>query len=84
MSHHGFPERAQRAESRFGLVWTAENVIWGYGYEEGRLADTIVNSWIESGGHRKNLLRDNTYLGIGIVRGAGGSVWATQLSGRRQ
>lgn len=84
MSHQGFAERAQPAESRFGIAWTAENVMWGYGYEEGHLADTIVNSWIESGGHRKNLLRDNTCLGIGIVRGAGGSVWATQLSGRRR
>jgi hypothetical protein len=24
MSHHGFSERAQRAESRFGLVWTTQ------------------------------------------------------------
>jgi uncharacterized protein YkwD len=83
MSHAGFPKRAERA-GRSGLVWTAENVMWGYGYAEATLAETIVKSWINSGGHCKNLLRENTEIGVGLARGAHGSIWATQLSARRK
>ncbi len=82
MSHEGFSMRSDRAERRYGLIWTAENVMWGTGYAEESLAQTIVEGWIESGGHRKNLLRENTRIGVGIARGADGSVWATQLSAR--
>lgn len=82
MSHAGFSKRVERARGRYGMNRTAENVMWGSGYAESTLAQTIVKGWIESGGHRKNLLRANTRIGIGIARGSDGSVWATQLSAR--
>ena len=82
MSHAGFDRRARQARDLHGLAWTAENVLHAYGYSESTLASLMVTSWIKSRGHRKNLLRANTHIGVGIFRGDGGTVWATQLSAR--
>jgi len=82
MSHAGFDDRARRAEEEHGLVWAAENVLRSYGHADSELAHRMVQAWIESSGHRRNLLRDNTHIGVGFFRGEGGAVWATQLSAR--
>ena len=82
MSHAGFDDRARRAEEEHGLVWAAENVLRSYGHADSGLAHRMVQAWIESSGHRRNLLRDNTHIGVGLFRGEGGAVWATQLSAR--
>lgn len=84
LSHDGFERRAQAGSERLGLDWMAENVVWGTGGSQGELADRIVQSWIDSRGHRKNLLRDNEYTGVAVARGADGSYWAAQLSARPQ
>ncbi len=82
LSHDGFRGRSTAGEGRYGLVWMTENVMWGVGYEEAGLPERIVQDWIDSPGHRKNLLRANEYIGIGVARDPDGSVWATQLSAR--
>jgi uncharacterized protein YkwD len=83
LSHDGFARRAREAQSRYGLTRMAENVMWGIGYGEEGLAERIVQEWVESKGHRENLLMANESIGVGIARGRDGSVWAAQLSARR-
>ena len=54
--------------------WTraAENVAYGYEPSE------VVAAWMDSPGHRANILGDHTHLGIGYVRDAQGRAWFTQ------
>lgn len=82
MSHDGFRGRAHVAEVSHGLSRLNENVMWGLGYEQADLAGIIVQGWIDSPGHRKNLLSDNEFIGVGISRDRGGTVWAAQVSAR--
>lgn len=82
MSHDRFFERADEIKKEHHLGWTAENVMWGYGYAQEKLAGIIVQGWIDSPGHRKNLLAPNQFIGVGIAKREDGSVWATQLSAR--
>lgn len=60
---------------------TGENVWMGSGYtqvEARKIAQQIVNSWMESPGHRENILRsDYTNLGVGVSI-KGGELRATQ------
>ena len=45
-----------------------ENCFWGVSISSYRLADTIVNTWMESKGHKANLLEaEITKCGIGIA-----------------
>jgi uncharacterized protein YkwD len=83
MSHAGFAKRGWVAERDLGLPRVAENVMWGKGAHEAGLPDRIVQGWIGSRGHRRNLLAKHEYIGVGVVRGGDGSFWATQLSGTR-
>lgn len=58
--------------------WTrvAENVA--YGYEPG----AVVDAWMDSSGHRANILGDHTHLGVGFVRDDRGRAWYTQNFGK--
>ncbi|GMU77723.1 MAG: hypothetical protein AMXMBFR46_05210 [Acidimicrobiia bacterium] len=57
----------------------AENILVGPGNMD---ANTIHQSWMNSPGHRANLLGDFDAIGIGISRGADGRLWATENFGR--
>lgn len=57
-----------------------ENLWMGRGLEGGasELARLAINSWLQSPGHRRNLLRPGfTHLGVGVVW-KGGALFATQ------
>ena len=82
MDHKGYHSRSFYAQSDHGLGNMAENVLWGRGLRDAGLAERMVQSWISSRGHRMNLLYDNEYTGIGVVRAADGSFYASQLSAR--
>lgn len=43
---------------------TAENIAWGF-----RDAGTLVGRWMDSPGHRKNILGNFTKIGVGAYRG---------------
>jgi uncharacterized protein YkwD len=77
-SHDNFDKRVQRFPfSR--LLAAGENVALNRGFME--VAQVAVNGWIESEGHRLNLIGRFTWCGIGVVRG--GSGWfLTQLFAR--
>jgi len=67
---------------RFSLSMSGENIWSGTGHESGEtnlLARTIVESWLSSPGHRKNLLNPEfTDIGVGVAA-RGKDVRATQV-----
>lgn len=74
MTHQGADgsnsaERAERAG--FNTCLTAENLAWGL-----PRAEQIVAGWMNSPGHRRNILLDRaTHYGIGIAEGPQGPMW---------
>jgi uncharacterized protein YkwD len=65
-------DRADRA----GVSARAENIAWGQAD-----ATEVMASWMDSAGHRANILNCGlTRLGVGVAQGDGGPWW-TQLFG---
>jgi len=74
-SHQGFHERVKQFPHR--SVSAAENVAMSHGLSS--VAKTAVDGWIDSPGHRKNLLSKHRWCGIGVYRNASGAYYLTQL-----
>jgi uncharacterized protein YkwD len=79
---HRDPERGELHErlSAAGLLYraAAENLHYSRGYQDP--AATAVDGWMESRGHRKNLLDSEfTRTGIGVARAKDGTWHATQI-----
>jgi uncharacterized protein YkwD len=72
--HGGFDKREKEVERIMNMHSMAENVA--YGSESGR---EVVDMWIASKGHRKNLLGNYQYIGIGTARDERGIVYFTQI-----
>lgn len=76
MSHTGSDgsDMGQRIE-RAGFPWrrAAENVAYGY-----RTPADVVAGWMNSAGHRTNILSANTHLGVGLAYSADGTPYWTQ------
>jgi len=61
--HEGFEERVATISKTKGRVaGAAENVAYGT-----LDAEAVVNGWIKSPGHRKNMLGDYNLIGIGAA-----------------
>ena len=73
---------SREGEERFGKVWMTENLAWGHGHSDSQIVETILENWIGSKDHKKNLLYPNREIGVCVMRGGDGSFWATQLSAR--
>lgn len=78
-------ERAQAAGYAYCVV--AENIAYQYrsaGFPgAGELAEAFLQGWIESPGHRANLVDGNlTEIGVGVARDGKGRYFAVQLFGR--
>jgi uncharacterized protein YkwD len=73
--HSGFEKRV--ASYPMPTSSAAENVAWNAGTSD--IAVTAVNGWINSPGHRKNLLSRHNYCGIGVFRSANNRFYLTQL-----
>lgn len=57
----------------------AENIAYGQ-----RTAEAVMNSWMNSSGHRANILSANvSEIGIGAVKSSSGTVYWTQVFVRR-
>jgi uncharacterized protein YkwD len=70
-------DRARRVGYAYGRI--AENVALGY-----PTAAAVVEGWMESKGHRENILeRDVVETGIGVVRSSAGGLYFCQVFGRR-
>ncbi|MGB0114823.1 MAG: CAP domain-containing protein [Ilumatobacteraceae bacterium] len=79
MSHTGsdgssMSERIERAG--FAFRRAAENVAYGY-----RTPAAVVQAWMNSDGHRRNILSANTHIGVGVAVGANGLIYWTQNFG---
>ncbi len=73
--HQGFKQRMQHLYSTVtGTHAGAENVAYNY-----KSAQSVVDGWMQSRGHRHNLLGHYNLTGIGIVRDAAGKLVYTQL-----
>mmetsp|Transcript_2073 Transcript_2073/g.4752 ORF Transcript_2073/g.4752 Transcript_2073/m.4752 type:complete len:557 (-) Transcript_2073:252-1922(-) len=79
-SHTGFKERV--AQYPFHHYAAAENLAMNAGIPEAQVARVAVNGWIDSPGHRKNLLSQQTLCGIGVYRNHRGQYYLTQLFAR--
>lgn len=73
--HAGFAARQEAAARDIkGISAFAENVA--YGATSGK---EVVEGWKKSSGHRRNMLGDYKYIGIGIARDKKGIVYYTQV-----
>ncbi|GAB5362477.1 hypothetical protein AAMO2058_000800100 [Amorphochlora amoebiformis] len=76
-SHVGFKERVKQYPMAHRAA--AENLAMNAGIPEPEVARAAVNGWIDSPGHRKNLLSNQTVCGIGVYKNSGGRYYLTQL-----
>ena len=72
ISHDGFGDRADQISRFFFVRQSAENVAYFSGYEERSpefTARKLTDQWINSAGHRKNmLLPDITHVAISLMK----------------
>ena len=73
--HDGFSGRVKAFPFRSRSA--GENVAMSHGISS--VAQTAVNGWIKSPGHRKNLLGNFNYCAIGVYRNSSGAYYLTQL-----
>ena len=73
--HGGFQQRTNKIKTLYGrYIATGENVAYGK-----LSAKEVVNIWIHSKPHRKNLLGNFNKIGIGTATDRQGIVFFTQL-----
>ena len=74
--HEGFEKRFRSFPIR-GCRGGAENVAMSSGLSDP--SKVAVDGWIQSPGHRKNLVGNFVYMGIGVYRNSRGQWYFTQL-----
>jgi uncharacterized protein YkwD len=73
--HDGFHERIDRIKGKVGFVSLAgENVASGP-----MSAREVVDGWLHSPGHRRNIEGDFRLTGIGVATAKNGMVYFTQI-----
>ena len=73
--HGGFAKRSKQMQAAFPkFAGAAENIAYRY-----PTASIVVNGWIHSPGHRRNILGNYQLTGIGIVYDKQGHPWYTQV-----
>ncbi len=74
ISHDDFDQRSDRLFTEENASRTGENVAYGQ-----RSAKDVMNAWLNSSGHRKNIEGDFTHIGIAVVKNASGVYYFTQI-----
>lgn len=73
--HDGFENRVSLIMHQLGSMRrSAENVAFGQ-----LSARAVVNGWLNSPGHRRNIEGDYTLTGIGTATAADGTIYFTQI-----
>jgi uncharacterized protein YkwD len=73
--HDGFDDRMDNIARKIGLVHaSAENVAYGK-----LTAKEVVDLWLNSPGHKKNIEGNYALTGIGIARDKNGLIFYTQI-----
>ena len=75
--HKGFNERVNKFN--FSCSKACENVYMCQGYSQYDIAENAVKGWINSPGHKKNLLSDTTHCAIAVYKNNYGEFYLTQL-----
>jgi len=77
INHDNFAYR-KNALINNGAESVAENVAYGY-----TNAETLVNAWLNSQGHRSTIEGPFTHTGFGVLESADGKMYFTQLFYRK-
>ncbi len=73
--HEGFETRITNIEKKIGAVsGSAENVAYGH-----ITAKEVVDMWVNSPGHKKNMEGNYTSTGIGLAKANDGTIYFTQI-----
>ena len=72
--HDFFGNRYEALVKSVNAKAVSENVAFGY-----RTAEAVVNAWIKSEGHRKNLEGEHTHFGISVKEGKDGKLYFTNI-----
>jgi uncharacterized protein YkwD len=75
--HEGFNSRAKTIQKDLGATEVGENVASG-----NMTAREVVDGWLHSPGHKKNIEGDFTFTGIGYARDKKGDIYFTQIFSR--
>lgn len=81
VGHHGFKKRFKSMKKIAQISFFGENVAFCYGYENP--IEISVEGWMESEGHRKNILENFEETGIGVAISEDGRFYITQLFANR-
>ena len=79
--HQGFQARVQTLAKSFAFRAAAENVAFNQGFSDP--ATTAVNGWINSAGHRNNIVGNYNLTGIGVAKTGTNKYYFTQIFWRR-
>ncbi len=80
VDHLGLMNRFDRASKSIGLISLAENVA-RMGRQRPRPATWVVDSWIASAVHRRNIEGDYDLVGVGVFQREDGYYFFTQIFG---
>lgn len=75
--HKGFNERVD--QFNFSCSKACENVYMCQGYSQYNIAENAVKGWINSYGHKRNLLSDTSHCAIATYQNRYGEFYLTQL-----
>ena len=74
LSHDNFGYRSNAIKYHDDAEDVGENVAYGYD-----TAETVVNAWLNSPGHKANMEGDYTHSGFGVKKSSKGRTYFTQL-----
>jgi uncharacterized protein YkwD len=67
-------------EAGIDYGYAAENIHMSRGVSRAEAAETAMRGWINSPGHRANMLaKQPTHLGVGVAQAANGAYYSTQV-----
>jgi uncharacterized protein YkwD len=72
--HSGYDQRAAKVKKIYSAWMVAENVASG-----ARDAKEVLSIWKNSSGHRKNMLGNYKYIGIGTAISKSGVIYYTEI-----
>ena len=73
-SHNNFYLRSEYIKFKTNAATVSENVAYGYSN-----ASSLVNAWVSSGGHRRNIESNSTHFDISIESDINGRFYATNI-----
>ena len=79
--HDGFANRVSKFPFSYNLA--CENVYMCSGYSDDTIAENGVDGWINSPGHRKNLLSKTTLCAIASYKNRSGAYYLTQMFAKK-